>query len=299
METLKQKLLEFIPPDRLAEEVDMAQYTTFRTGGAVRLMAEVASADEVQRAVQLCCELGAPYRVLGNGSNVLVRDGVLEELVLHIGKQMSAVHVFDRCITAQSGATLASVAQTALQQSLCGFEFAAGIPGSVGGAVRMNAGAYGGEMKDVVEAVCCLDEVGKQVVYSGDEMAFAYRHSRLVGTRAIVLSASICLQRGAAEEIRATMQTLAARRREKQPLEYPSAGSTFKRPAGAFAAALIDEAGLRGYRIGGACVSEKHAGFVVNTGGATAQDVLDVMAHVQETVLQRTGIRLEPEVEIW
>ena len=284
------------PDSPLLADEPMRRHTTFKIGGPVRAFVEPKSEDAFAYAVGACRERAIPFLILGNGSNLLVSDDA-HELVCVSTAGMNAIDVEDETVTAGAGALLSQIAHTALDAGLAGFEFAHGIPGSLGGAVYMNAGAYGGEMKDVIERVRYLTEDGAIREISGDECGFAYRKSRFE-EGGIVLSAAIRLTPGDPAEIRAKMDDLARRRREKQPLNYPSAGSTFKRPAAGYAAALIDEAGLKGARVGDAEVSDKHAGFVVNRGGASFEDVTRLMELIQKTVLEKSGVQLEPEVKI-
>ena len=293
------ELKKIIGEDSVRKNVLLKDYTSFKVGGAAEIFIEPKTAEDLKAAVKFLYEKQQPYYILGNGSNLLVSDGGVKKPVIHIGKMLSGVSVFDECITARAGATLAVISREALKNSLSGFEFAAGIPGTLGGGVIMNAGAYGGEMKDVIEAVSYLDPSGEEHIAKNCEMEFSYRSSALQNTGCIVLGATICLKKGDGGPIKETMADLAMRRREKQPLEYPSAGSTFKRPKGYFAGTAIDECGLKGAKIGGACVSEKHAGFIINTGGATAADILNLINYVRETVFKKTGIELEPEVKYW
>ncbi len=277
----------------------MSAHTTFRAGGKASCFAEPTE-EELAELMSFVTREGLPYFVLGNGSNVLFSDAGYDGLVISIGKNMAQIRTDGGAITAGAGALLSSVAAEALRQGLTGLEFASGIPGSVGGGVFMNAGAYGGELKDVISRVTALTPAGEKKTYRTEELDFSYRHSIFAAEAAgeIVLSADFSLKEGDPDRIRETMQVLNARRREKQPLEFPSAGSTFKRPEGHFAGKLIQEAGLMGYAVGDAMVSTKHAGFVVNTGKASASDIYAVICHVQETVLEMSGVRLEPEVRL-
>ncbi len=279
------------------QNVPMSQWTTLRVGGAADFFVSVRSNEDVRACLKAAWETNTPVLFLGHGSNILVCDGGIEGLVLHMGENFSKISVQDGCIKAQAGAMLSALARTAMEQGLTGLEFAGGIPGSLGGAVYMNAGAYGGEMQQVVKEVTVLEN-GEIRTLSGDEMAFSYRHSRVMETGGLALSAVLSLQKGEQDKIRSTMNDLNARRRDKQPLQYPSAGSFFKRPEGHFAGALIEQAGLKGFSVGGAQVSEKHAGFIVNKGGATASDVLALMTAVQERVKTMSGVSLTPEVRI-
>lgn len=296
---LLEELKKVLGEESVLENVSLKDYTTFRTGGNALLMIEPKTAAEIGKAIELFNEFNIAYLVLGNGSNILALDEGVNCPIIHIGKNMSAINVFENCITAQGGASLSAVAKTAMEHSLSGLEFASGIPGNVGGGVIMNAGAYGGELKDVVEAVCFIGTDGKEYAVSGEEMEFGYRSSALMDTGCVVTGVSFVLREGNKEEIAALVKELNQKRRDKQPLEYPSAGSTFKRPEGHFAGALIEDAGLKGYSYGGAAVSEKHAGFVINKGGASGADILGVIEHVQKTVYEKSGVMLEPEVRIW
>lgn len=293
------KLKEVIDSSRIKENVSMKRYTTFKTGGTAKILVTPENTKELADVVKFFNEYGCGYFLLGNGSNVLVSDNGLSAPVIHISKALSSIDVFDNIITVRAGASLAAAAAAALENSLTGLEFAAGIPGSFGGAIMMNAGAYGGEMKDVVEAVSFIDPSGEQHIASNEEMEFSYRKSALSDTGCIVTGGTIKLEKGKREEISAKMADLAKRRREKQPLEFPSAGSTFKRPVGNYAGTLIENAGLKGYTIGGAQVSTKHAGFIINTGTATTDDILRLIEHVKETVYKDSGILLEEEVKYW
>jgi UDP-N-acetylmuramate dehydrogenase len=240
--------------------------------------------------------LNGDFFLLGNGSNLLVSDKGIRGAVIHLSKGFNNIDIKDNIITAKAGATLAGIARVAYDNSLTGFEFAAGIPGSLGGAIVMNAGAYDGEMKNVVRSVKLMDYNGNIVTKTNEEMHFSYRHSLLKEESYIVLEVEIALEKGDQADIKAKMDDLSQRRRDKQPLEYPSAGSTFKRPEGYFAAKLIDDAGLRGYSVGGAQVSTKHCGFVINTGNATATDVYTLINDVQDRVKKSSGVGIEPEV---
>ena len=278
----------------------MAKHTTFRVGGPAEAYA-VPTEEELPGLLAFAKDEQIPVTVLGNGSNVLVADSGLAGLVISIGESIAEIAISGKETRVGAGAMIASVAKAAGEAGLAGLEFAGGIPGSVGGAVVMNGGAYGGEMADVLASVTVLDEAGGQKTYSADELALSYRHSIFMEEAHrgdIILSAVMKLEKGNADDILARMADFNARRREKQPLEFPSAGSTFKRPEGNFAGKLIQEAGLAGYRAGGAQVSEKHCGFVINAKDATAADVLAVIRHVQSKVEETSGIRLEEEVRL-
>ncbi|MDD7412651.1 MAG: UDP-N-acetylmuramate dehydrogenase [bacterium] len=292
-----EKLYAFAPRARVLENEPLARHTTFRVGGPADVLFLPESAQELQQAMELAREAGEDCLVIGNGSNLLVRDGGVRGLVIKLAGPMSGVSVEGTAIRAQAGASLSQVSRAALQASLTGLEFASGIPGSLGGALAMNAGAYGGELSQVVrEAMVLMD--GRVQTLSREELAMGYRTTRVLREGGIVLSAVLDLKEGDAPQIAATMDDLNRRRREKQPLSFPSAGSTFKRPEGYFAGALIEQAGLKGYAIGGAQVSEKHAGFLINRGGATASDLLRLIEYVQERVYAQSGVRLETEVRI-
>lgn len=288
---------EQLPHLILAAEEPMERHTTFRIGGPAEYYAKPRR-EELASLVRLAGQAGIPVTIVGHGSNLLVGDGGIRGLVVEIGEAMSEVRIEGQTLVASAGAMLAGIAQKAAQAALSGLEFAAGIPGNLGGAVVMNAGAYGGEMRDVVERVTVLDWDGNTHCLSREELDFGYRHSCIPGRHYIVVEAQLKLQPGDREEIRARMAQLGRQRTEKQPLEYPSAGSTFKRPQGYFAGKLIMDAGLRGYTVGGAQVSEKHCGFVVNRGGAKAADVRQLMCDVADRVEESFGVRLEPEVKL-
>lgn len=291
-----EQIRKVIPEERVKVNENMAQHTTFRVGGPASLFVELQSQKEAQELIILLNELGEDYYLIGNGSNLLVSDAGYSGIILHFGKEFSHIQINDTSVICEAGATLAQVAREALQFSLSGFAFAAGIPGSIGGAIMMNAGAYGGEMKQVVRRVRLLDEYGNIVEKNCEDMHFGYRHSLLKETKMIVLEVELELMHGNQESIREEMERLAMQRREKQPLEYPSAGSTFKRPEGYFAGKLIEDAGLRGYQFGGAQVSEKHCGFVINKEHATAADIYQLIKNVQSNVQEKFQVTLDPEV---
>lgn len=284
---------------QVLEHEPMARHTTMRVGGPAEILFSPASEGELLFAVREAKRAGAPFRIIGNGSNLLVLDGGLPGLTIRLGEAFSKISVDGNQIRAQAGALLSRVAAAARDASLTGLEFASGIPGSAGGGMAMNAGAYGGQLSDVFEGCRALDpETGIISALGPAEMALGYRESAALSRGLIVTEAAFRLTAGDRSAIQAKMDDLSARRREKQPLNLPSAGSTFKRPEGYFAGALIEQAGLKGLRVGGACVSEKHAGFVVNDRGATARDVLDLIRLVQARVLEHSGVRLETEVRI-
>ena len=284
---------------QVLEHEPMARHTTMRVGGPAEILFSPASEGELLFAVREAKRAGAPFRIIGNGSNLMVLDGGLPGLTIRLGEAFSKISVDGNQIRAQAGALLSRVAAAARDASLTGLEFASGIPGSAGGGMAMNAGAYGGQLSDVFEGCRALDpETGIISALGPAEMALGYRESAALSRGLIVTEAAFRLTAGDRSAIQAKMDDLSARRREKQPLNLPSAGSTFKRPEGYFAGALIEQAGLKGLRVGGACVSEKHAGFVVNDRGATAKDVLDLIRLVQARVLEHSGVRLETEVRI-
>ncbi|MCD7709119.1 MAG: UDP-N-acetylmuramate dehydrogenase [Clostridiales bacterium] len=277
----------------------MSKHTTFKIGGKADLYA-VPTEDELARILKLVRGRGIPVMVIGNGSNILVGDGGVRGLIIEIGSNMNSVHIDEKSgtVTAQAGALLTRVANAVAEAGLTGMEFASGIPGSVGGAVVMNAGAYGGEMKDIIVGVRALTSDGEPTTLSADELELGYRKSSIAARHCIVTEATFSLEKKPKSEIYAKMDELKKKRVEKQPLEFPSAGSTFKRPEGHFAGKLIMDAGLSGYAVGGAMVSKKHCGFVINTGTATASDVKKLMDDVENIVYEKFGVRLEPEVRI-
>lgn len=278
------------------EYVKLAPYTTFGIGGAARYFYEPTNEEEVIRALEEIRDLGVPYFVLGNGSNLLVSDEGYDGAILHLARDFGRIWREGNRVHAQSGALLAQAARFAAREGLSGLEPMSGIPGSVGGAVTMNAGAYGGETKDVIERVRVLTKDGVRE-YTNAEMRFSYRHSLITDEGGIVLEATYLLEPDEPEGIFARIEDYAARRNAKQPVEMKSAGSTFKRPEGHFAAKLIEDAGLKGFRYRNAGVSAKHAGFVVNYGDATAEEVLATIKMVQKIVYERFGVRLEPEMK--
>lgn len=288
-----------LPGLEMHENEPMSAHCSFRIGGPARLMACPASGAEAAALLRLLREADAPVELMGKGTNLLVADEGLDAVVVRLGETISGAELLpgDR-VRAGAGISLAKLAVFAAEAGLSGLEFAHGIPGSLGGAVFMNAGAYGGEMKDVLESAELALPDGTLREVPAEELELSYRHSALEGSGALVTAATVKLTPAEPEAIRARMRELMEKRRASQPLDMPSAGSTFKRPVGGYAAALIDQAGLKGFAIGGAQVSEKHAGFVINRGGATFDDVLRLMEHIQKTVLEKSGVRLEPEVRI-
>ena len=288
-----------LAPERIIPGAPMSRYTTFRVGGPADVLVDVAAAEEIPLALRAARRAGVPVTVIGNGSNLLVRDGGVRGLVLRVGSAFSAIRREGDMLYAQAGALLSACARLTQREGLDGLAELAGVPGTIGGGVIMNAGAYGRELADVVarvDAVALSDS--KPLAFEGDALGFSYRHSAMMDANVVVTQVALRLTRGDPEAIAARMEETARLRRDKQPLEYPSAGSTFKRPAGDFAARLIDECGLRGLRVGNAQVSEKHAGFIVNLGQARAADVLALMDEVKRRVLDKAGVLLDPEVRI-
>lgn len=296
MERFKQKLLQAGIPFR--ENEPLAAHCTFKIGGPAQLFVQPQTEQQLCSAAALCKEQAVRYYLLGNGSNILFADEGFAGVVIDISALGSDSAVEGNMLTAGAGVRLVALCRAALEHGLSGLEFAYGIPGTVGGAVYMNAGAYGGEMKDVLTVVRYLTAEGEVVQASAAELDLSYRHSIFEENGGCILSAQFALQPGNAADIRAKMDELMAKRADKQPLDKPSAGSTFKRPAGAFAAALIDQCGLRGFRHGGAAVSDKHCGFVVNLGGATCADVLALCDEVRAIVKEKTGYELEKEIRV-
>ena len=275
----------------------MSGHTTFRIGGPADYFVSPSDSEEIKKLTELCKKEGVQYYIVGNGSNLLVGDGGYRGVIIQIYKNLSGVTIEGQSVKAQAGALLSRVGACALQESLAGMEFACGIPGTIGGAVVMNAGAYGGEMKDILSSVTVLKENGEEEVILADQLQMGYRTSVIKEKGYVVLEAVLHLEKGDAGQIAGRMEELKRKRVEKQPLEFPSAGSTFKRPEGYFAGKLIMDAGLRGYRVGGASISEKHCGFVVNDHEATARDIRTLMEDVQRIVRERFQVELEPEVK--
>lgn len=293
-----QKLKKQLTAGTLLEREPMSKHTSFRIGGPADLFVQPANEEELWNALHLARQEKVPFFIMGNGSNLLVSDEGFRGMILHTGGMLKDISVEGDVIYAQAGALLSTVAKTALEHGLAGMEFAAGIPGTLGGAVCMNAGAYGGEMKDILLDAEVLTQEGERLVLPVEELNLSYRHSVIFEKNYVVLAAHIRLSRGDTAEIKNRMNELAGARRDKQPLEYPSAGSTFKRPEGYFAGKLIQDAGLKGYTVGGAQVSEKHSGFVINRGGATAEEVRFLIRQVQQKVRSQFGVELEPEVRM-
>ncbi|MBR4085764.1 MAG: UDP-N-acetylmuramate dehydrogenase [Lachnospiraceae bacterium] len=294
--TVVKALEEWIPTENIFREEPMNRHTTFRIGGNADCLLQIENAEQLSKVKKYLKTLEIPYFVIGNGSNLLVSDEGYRGIILVVSEQMSDVKVEGNRIIAQAGALMSKIARVALEHGLTGFEFASGIPGTIGGGVVMNAGAYDGELKQVVSLVKVIGEDGECLELDNETMEFGYRTSAIKNTGFTAVEVQLDLQPGDKDTIKARMDELTAKRREKQPLEYPSAGSTFKRPQGHFAGALIMNAGLRGYQVGDAQVSEKHCGFVINKGKATAADVLNLMTHVQKEVKEQFDVELEPEV---
>lgn len=292
---LIERLKELLSTEQIYEQEPMKNHTTFRVGGPAEILV-TPQINQVAAVVMLCKKAQVPYIIIGNGSNLLVSDQGLDGVVIELGRQASDIRAEGCMIIAEAGAMLSKVSNLAAQSGLSGMEFASGIPGTIGGAVAMNAGAYGGEMSQIVKRVTVLTESGENKAYSSEEMDFSYRHSRIFADHDIVLTAELLLQEEEPAQIFARMHVLREQRTAKQPLDYPSAGSTFKRPEGYFAGKLIMDAGLGGYSVGDAQVSEKHCGFVINKGNATAEEIAALMNHVQEAVKKQFGVELEPEV---
>ena len=298
MDQLEKLLRERCPALELRRDESMSKHTTFRIGGPAALMGLPKSAGEARMAVKAARELAVEPFFLGNGSNLLVADEGYPGFIMKLTGDFDEIREVGQGLEAGSAAPLSRLSGRALELGLTGLEFAGGIPGSVGGAVMMNAGAYGGETAQVLESVAFLDEEGEVRTLPASECGFGYRHSVFSNRKCLILKARFQLKQGDGDAIKARMDELTAQRKAKQPLEYPSAGSMFKRPPGHFAAALIDQCGLKGLAVGGAQVSEKHAGFVVNRGGATCADVLELVRQVKARVLSQTGVELEMEVRV-
>lgn len=296
----QEKITTLLPKMEIKCNEPMAKHTSFRIGGPAEAMAFPKSSEELSMLLKTSALLDCRIAILGAGTNILAPDEGVEGLVICLKDALDGMErLSDTTIAVAAGVTMTRAAVFAAGLGLSGLEFAHGIPGTVGGGVYMNAGAYGGEICQVCQSVDVMSMDGNITTYTAEEMGFSYRHSRLEDEGGIVIRAVFSLQKKPEVEIRAVMQDLMSRRKTSQPLDMPSAGSTFKRPVGGYAAALIDQAGLKGFRVGGAAVSEKHAGFVVNLGGATAADVKSLMVQVSEKVFDHSGIRLEPEVRLW
>lgn len=290
-------LISVLPKNSVKLNEPMKEHTTFRIGGNAEVMIFPESTEDIKNIIKIAKDGDIPVFILGNGSNLLVCDEGIEGIVIKLDSNFSSVRVEGNDVYAASGTHLSKIANVCLENSLSGFEFASGIPGTLGGAIKMNAGAYGGEMKDVVESAECIDMKGNIFTLTKEELDFSYRHSA-ISDDIIVLSAHLRLNEGEKTSIKETMRDLNSRRKEKQPLEYPSAGSTFKRPEGYFAGKLIQDSGLKGYTVGGAQVSEKHCGFVINKDSATFKDVMTLIQDVKNIVFDKFGVELCEEVKI-
>ena len=289
---------EHIKKGEVLIDEPMKNHTSFKIGGPVDILVVPGDEGEIIEAVKICKDEKLEFRIIGNGSNLLVKDKGIREIVIKIADNLKKIDVTEDKIIIQAGALLSTISKTALKNSLAGFEFAGGIPGTIGGAVTMNAGAYGGEMKNVVERVKCIDRDGNIINLSNEEMDFGYRHSRVENENLIVLEVELKLEKSNYDEIKSHMDELNKKRTTKQPLSLPSGGSTFKRPDGYFAAKLIEDAGLKGARHGGAQVSEKHSGFIVNVENAKSSDILNLIKTVKEVVLEKFKIELELELKV-
>lgn len=294
--TVLETLERFVPRENIRTGEPMSRHTTFRIGGEADCFVEIESTEQLIQLGRYLQMIELPCLVLGNGSNLLVSDRGYPGVVLHVGARMQQIQVQGDRLVAQAGASMAQAARTAWEQSLTGLEFASGIPGTLGGGVIMNAGAYGGEFSQIVSQVKAVDREGNVLELDNAAMEFGYRTSAIKNQPFTVVEVTLQLARGEQDAIQGRMEELARRRKEKQPLEYPSAGSIFKRPEGYYAGELIMKSGLRGCQIGGARVSDKHCGFIINTGKATCEDVRDLIAHVQERVKACFGVELETEV---
>lgn len=295
-EAVIEALKGFVPEENISLQEEMAGHTTFRIGGPADCFLQLENEEQLRKVQRYLNLVEEPWFILGNGSNLLVSDKGYRGIILQIGRKMSRIQVDGCTIVAQAGALLSQVAKSAYEHGLTGMEFAAGIPGTVGGGVVMNAGAYGGEMSQIVTLVRVIDKNGEVMELDNSTMEFGYRYSAIKKYPFTVTEVTFRLAEGNREEIRARIRELSVRRKEKQPLEYPSAGSTFKRPEGYFAGKLIMDAGMSGFQIGGARVSDKHCGFIINAGDATADDVKNVIAEVQTRVKERFHVDLEPEI---
>lgn len=298
MTTWMQHLADLIPADRVKWQEPMSRHTTFAIGGPADALVVPQTEEELARVISFCHDHRVPLLVIGQGSNLLVQDGGFRGVVVKIDRQLGYAEFSPPLVRAGAGIPLRELAQLAAENSLSGLEFAVGIPGSLGGAVVMNAGAYGGEMKELVTAVRIMDERGNVKEWPGSRLNFGYRSSALLGSSLVVLGATLELAPGNKEEIKAKMKEFTERRESRQPLELPSAGSIFRRPAGSFVGPMIEELGLKGFSINDAQVSEKHAGFIVNRGQARARDVLELIAIIKEVVKDKYGVELELEIQV-
>ncbi len=291
-------LKEIINEELIFIDEPMDKHISFKVGGPADMLVRPRTEEEIKAVFKFVTEREIPFFVKGNGSNILIKDGGFRGLVIELSDNFSEYKIEGNKITVQTGALLSIIGREAMKASLTGFEFASGIPGTLGGALAMNAGAYGSEMKNIVKSVRLMDSQGNITEYTNEEMCFGYRHSRLSDEKKIAISAVIELSEGHYDQIKEKMDDLAHQRRTKQPLEYPSAGSTFKRPEGYFAGKLIQDANLKGKSVGGAQVSEKHSGFVINYNKATARDIIELIEYVKNAVYTSQGVHLEEEVKI-
>lgn len=295
-QSVLEHIKKIVPEENVFKNEPMCHHTTFKVGGEASLFIRITAKEQLNRLIPFLRKLEIDYFVLGNGSNVLIGDRGYRGVILSIGDGLNAMQINENQITAEAGALLSAISEYAALHGLSGMEFASGIPGTIGGAVVMNAGAYDGDMSMITESVLIINGAGEEMVLSNDSMEFTYRSSAIKNRPYVVHAVTLRLFAGDSVEIHKKMTDFSNQRKEKQPLEYASAGSTFKRPPGKFAGKLIMDAGLRGYSIGGACVSEKHCGFIINRGTATAADILEVINEVKERVYDRFDIRLESEV---
>lgn len=299
MKLLQNKLSDIVGNEQVIAPCDMSKFTSFRTGGMADCLVQPQDTEQLKKVLQLLSKEEVEYMVMGNGSNILVKDGGYKGVIVKMGDAFNDIEINGDLITAGSGALMSAVAKSALDASLTGFEFASGIPGSLGGAVFMNAGAYGGEMVQIIQSVQLVSKDGsREYMRTCEEMNLSYRHSILHETGDIVVRVTMQLAKGDQDQIRSTMKELAAKRNAKQPVHLPSAGSFFKRPEGHFAGKLVQDAGMKGMSVGAAQVSPLHSGFIVNNGGATATEILQLMEIVQAAVMDQFGVKLEPEVRI-
>lgn len=294
---LKEFFKEIYLDNQMEENAPMKNYSYFKVGGPADILLNPSSKEQLVKTIKLCKEKNIPYFIIGNGSNLLIKDGGIKGVVIKLS-ELNSINVDGNKITAGCGALLKDVSAVAVQNSLTGFEFACGIPGSVGGAVFMNAGAYDGEMSYVISSAEVINTDGEAISLSKEELDLSYRSSKVMKENLVVVDATFTLQKGEQNLIKYKVNDLTKKREDKQPLEYPSAGSTFKRPTGYYTGKLIQDAGLKGYSIGGAAISEKHSGFVINKGGATAKDILDLIHFIQKTIKEKYDVELQTEVRI-
>ncbi|GKX30428.1 UDP-N-acetylenolpyruvoylglucosamine reductase [Vallitalea longa] len=298
MELIVEELTKEINKEHVLRNEKMSKHTTFKVGGSVDIFISPSNTKELTHAIKICKTFEIPYYVIGNGSNILVKDNGFRGVIIQIYKNFDNVTVDDETITAHAGVLLSKLSKIIADESLEGFEFASGIPGTLGGAVYMNAGAYGGDISKVIVSADVIDEQGNIVTLSKEQLELGYRTSIIQKNNYIILSAVLKCRKGNKEKIREVINDLNNRRKQKQPLEFPSAGSTFKRPEGYFAGKLIMDSGLKGYQIGNAQVSEKHCGFIINKGNATAEDIINLIGHVRKVVNDKYNVSLETEVRI-